>query len=144
MCDTEAGIILSLIKGGHSIMRALVFRNHRLALEPNYPQPELVPGEALVRVRQVGICNTDVEITRGYLDFAGVIGHEFVGVVERVAREQGASTPKSLVGKRVVGDINAACRKPSCAYCRSGMPTHCPDRTTLGILGRNGAFADYL
>src|SRR5712664_333478 len=98
-------------------MRALIFRNHQLALEPNYPQPELMPGEALVRVRQVGICQTDVEITRGYLDFEGVLGHEFVGAVERVGHEQGASTPSSLVGKRVVGEINAACGRASCDYC---------------------------
>src|SRR5258707_858385 len=125
-------------------MRALVYRNRHLMLERNYPLPGPPAGEALVRVLQVGICNTDVEITRGYMNFEGVLGHEFVGVVEKVAHEQGASTPEALVGKRVVGEINAACYKSSCAYCRSGMPTHCPERTTLGIVQRDGAFADYL
>ncbi len=63
-------------------MRALVYHNNTLTLEKNYPQPSLEPGEALIRVLQVGICNTDLEITRGYLAFQGVLGHEFVGIVE--------------------------------------------------------------
>lgn len=125
-------------------MRALVYRDHKLTLEENYPKPEPSPGEALIRVSQVGICNTDVEITHGYMNFEGVLGHEFVGVVEKVAHEQGASTPKALVGKRVVGEINASCYKSTCAYCSSGMSTHCPERTTLGIVQRDGAFAEYL
>lgn len=125
-------------------MRALVYRNRTLTLERDYPVPELPEGEALIRVSQVGICNTDIEITRGYMDFAGVLGHEFVGVVEEISREPGASTPKSLVGKRVVGEINAACRLPGCWYCQRGMHTQCPERTTLGILGRDGAFAEYV
>lgn len=125
-------------------MRALVYRNRALTLEREYQRPELPPGEALIRVSQVGICNTDLEITRGYMDFAGVLGHEFVGVVEEVSREPGASTPKSLVGKRVVGEINAACRLASCWFCQREMYTQCPERTTLGILGRDGAFAEYV
>ncbi len=125
-------------------MRALVHHNHTLTLEQNYRQPDLQPGEALIRVLQVGICNTDLEITRGYLAFDGVLGHEFVGVVETVYEGSGATAPKYLLGKRVVGEINAACHRADCAYCQRGMPTHCPQRTTLGIVNRDGAFADYV
>ncbi|HVU67729.1 MAG TPA: alcohol dehydrogenase catalytic domain-containing protein [Ktedonobacteraceae bacterium] len=125
-------------------MQALVYRQHALTLENTYPIPDPPDGEALIRVSQIGICNTDIEITRGYMDFEGVLGHEFVGVVEKIAHQPGASTPKALIGKRVVGEINAACRKSSCFYCQNGMHTHCPDRTTLGIGQRDGAFAEYL
>ena len=125
-------------------MRALIYRNNTLTLEKNYPRPDLQPGEALIRVLQAGICNTDLEITRGYLAFEGVLGHEFVGIVENVHEGPGASRPTYLIGKRVVGEINAACRRSDCLYCSQNMPTHCPDRTTLGILNRDGAFAEYL
>jgi len=125
-------------------MRALVSRGNELTLEPNYPAPTPVPGEALIHVHQVGICNTDLEIIRGYLGFMGVLGHEFVGIVEAVHEGPGASPPTYLIGKRVVGDINAACYRPDCVYCRQNMHTHCPDRTTLGIVHRDGAFAEYL
>ena len=125
-------------------MRALLFQNSQLTLDPDYPQPTPVEGEALIRVIMAGICNTDLEIVRGYLGFQGVLGHEFVGIVEDVYRETGASTPRSLIGKRVVGEINAACHRSDCTYCQHGMPTHCPNRTTLGIVNRNGAFADYV
>jgi threonine dehydrogenase-like Zn-dependent dehydrogenase len=125
-------------------MRALTYHNNALTLEKNYPRPDLQPGEALVRVLQAGICNTDLEITRGYLAFQGVLGHEFAGIVETVHEGPGASRPTYLVGKRVVGEINAACHRSDCFYCTHHMPTHCPDRTTLGILKRDGAFAEYL
>ena len=125
-------------------MRALIYRNNTLTLEKNYPRPDLQPGEALIRVLLAGICNTDLEITRGYLAFQGVLGHEFVGIVENVHEGPGASRPIYLIGKRVVGEINAACRRSDCLYCSQNMPTHCPDRTTLGILNRDGAFAEYL
>ena len=125
-------------------MRALVFRNNVLALEKNYPLPDLRSGEALIRVIMAGICNTDLEITRGYLAYEGVLGHEFVGIVEAVHEGPGASPATYLIGKRVVGDINAACYRSDCAYCQQKMFTHCPDRTTLGIVNRDGAFADYL
>ena len=82
-----------------------------------------------------GICNTDLELARGYMGFSGVLGHEFVGVVERA--EEAA-----LLGKRVVGEINIACGK--CAYCRDGLKNHCPNRSVLGILGKDGAFAEFL
>jgi threonine dehydrogenase-like Zn-dependent dehydrogenase len=92
-------------------------------------------GEALVRVLAAGICNTDIEITRGYARFRGTPGHEFVGVVEEAPDE-------SLVGRRVVGEINAGCGH--CADCRAGDPRHCRERTVLGIVNRDGAFAEYL
>lgn len=125
-------------------MHALVFRNNALALEKNYPRPDLQPGEALIKVLQAGICNTDLEVTRGYLTFQGVLGHEFVGIVEAVHEGPGASPPTYLIGKRVVGEINAACHRTDCVYCQQNMFTHCPNRTTLGILNRDGAFAEYL
>lgn len=125
-------------------MRALVYANNTLHLDHNYPPPAPVPGEALVRVTMAGICNTDIEITRGYLAFQGVPGHEFVGVVEEIYGAPAQNSYKRLVGKRVVGEINAACHRADCFYCSREMPTHCPNRTTLGIGGRDGAFADYL
>jgi len=117
-------------------MRALLCDNG-LRYDPAYPDPVPPPGEALIRVRLAGLCNTDLELVRGYLGFRGVLGHEFVGEVVQ------ASDPAWL-GRRVVGDINAACRSQQCEACKSGRYTHCPNRTTLGIAGRNGAFADYL
>jgi threonine dehydrogenase-like Zn-dependent dehydrogenase len=132
------------ISSGGVVMRALVYQNNRLTLERNHPKPDLVEGEALIRVLQAGICNTDLEIVRGYMNFQGILGHEFVGIVETVHEDPGASAPRYFIGKRVVGEINAACHRPDCLYCQSGMPTHCPARTTLGIVSRDGAFAEYL
>jgi len=125
-------------------MRALIFSNNVLTLEKNYRRPDLQSGEALIKVLQAGICNTDLEIIRGYMDFQGVPGHEFVGIVESVHEGPGATSPTYLIGKRVVGEINAACYRSDCAYCQRGMPTHCPNRSTLGILNRDGVFAEYL
>ena len=125
-------------------MRALVYQDTRLVLDRDYPIPAPVEGEALIRVTHAGICNTDLEIIRGYMAFQGVLGHEFVGVVEAVQGGPGATPLTSLIGKRVVGEINAACHRPDCSSCQRGMPTHCPNRTTLGIVNRDGAFADYL
>lgn len=116
-------------------MRALVL-DEELRFVEDYPTPTPAPGEALIRVRMAGICNTDIELLRGYMHFRGVPGHEFVGVVER------APGAEAWEGRRVVGDINAACGV--CATCRAGRHTHCPYRTTLGISGRDGAFAEYL
>lgn len=112
-------------------MQALLFDGQlRLA---DYPEPPLQSGEALIHPHLVGICNTDIEITRGYMGFRGVLGHEFVGTV--VACED-----RTWVGRRVVGEINAACR--SCSVCASGAESHCPHRTTLGIDRRDGAMAE--
>lgn len=115
-------------------MQALTF-DGTLRFRDDLPIPEAPPGEALVRTRLAGICNTDLEITRGYLNFHGVLGHEFVGEVV-----QSPSTPQ-LVGQRVVGEINAWCG--ACDTCRRGDLTHCPHRTTLGIDRRDGVMAEY-
>jgi len=95
-----------------------------------------MPAEALVRVTMSGICNTDLEIVRGYAGFSGTIGHEFVGIVEE------APGSPDLVGKRVVGEINAGCGH--CELCLGGDPRHCPERTVLGIVGRDGCHAEFL
>jgi threonine dehydrogenase-like Zn-dependent dehydrogenase len=115
-------------------MKAVWLEGGRLRLRHDVPVPEPPPGEVLVRVVAAGICNTDVELARGYYPYAGVLGHEFVGTVERGAA--------GLTGRRVVGEINAACG--DCAACRAGRRTHCERRTVLGIVNRHGAFADYL
>src|SRR6266852_5393994 len=125
-------------------MSALVYRDTDLVLDRDYPIPAPVDGEALIRVLLTGICNTDLEIVRGYMGFQGVLGHEFVGVVEEIYGDVAQERYGHLVGKRVVGEINAACYRPDCWYCQRGVPTHCPHRTTLGIVNRDGAFADYL
>ena len=114
-------------------MRALFFDGAIRLVELPTPRPEA--GEALVRVLTAGICNTDLELVKGYMGFRGVLGHEFVGLVEECANPH-------LKGKRVVGEINCVCHK--CQYCRLEMPHHCLNRTVLGIQGRNGAFAEYL
>ena len=102
-------------------VQALIF-DGALHLAGSYPQPAPQPGEALIRISLAGICNTDLEIVRGYAGFSGVLGHEFVGVVEQVGRDG----DRGWIGRRVVGEINIACG--SCRYCRSGMPTHCAER----------------
>jgi alcohol dehydrogenase len=115
-------------------MKALVF-DHELRLIEDYPRPTPGAGEALVRVLLAGICNTDLEIMRGYMGFAGVLGHEFVGLVEEAGDAQWA-------GRRVVGEINCACG--DCRTCRAGRPTHCPQRTTVGIAGHEGVLAEHV
>src|SRR2546430_16278946 len=115
-------------------MKALRFTAGKLKLT-DVPRPART-GEALVRVTLSGICNTDLEIVRGYAGFEGTIGHEFVGVVER------AWDRAEIVGKRVVGEINAGCG--TCPLCLGGDSRHCPTRTVLGIVGRGGAHAEYL
>jgi threonine dehydrogenase-like Zn-dependent dehydrogenase len=115
-------------------MKALRYENGQLGVaEVDTPRGEA--GEAVVRVSLAGICNTDVEIARGYAGFAGTLGHEFVGVVESAPDE-------SFVGRRVVGEINAGCGR--CELCATGDARHCPQRTVLGIVGRDGAFAEFL
>jgi threonine dehydrogenase-like Zn-dependent dehydrogenase len=114
-------------------MRALRFEEDKLRLaQVETPHRG---GEALVRVTTAGICNTDLEIVRGYANFSGTLGHEFVGVVED-------SPDSAQVGRRVVGEINAGCG--ACAQCDAGDARHCLNRTVLGIVARDGAFAEYL
>jgi alcohol dehydrogenase len=115
-------------------MRALLF-DTQLRLDTEYPEPTLQMGEALIRPHLVGICNTDIEITRGYMGFQGVLGHEFVGTIV-------ACDDHAWLGQRVVGEINAACGQ--CAVCARGATSHCPHRTTLGIDRRDGAMAELL
>jgi threonine dehydrogenase-like Zn-dependent dehydrogenase len=115
-------------------MQALWLENNQLCLRTDIPMPEPKPQEARVRVLRAGVCNTDLELLRGYYPYKGIIGHEFVGVVDR--------GPNHLQGRRVVGEINAACG--ICQYCKIDLPTHCENRTVLGIVNHNGAFADYL
>ena len=109
--------------------------------------PKLRPRWALIRVRMAGICNTDVEILRGYHQFRGVPGHEFVGEVAEVAGVS-ATERKRWVGKRVAGEINVSCSaygyKPVCSFCQRGLKTHCARRTVLGIVAHDGAFAEFL
>ena len=124
------------------MLAAVTRRKHVAVIQK--PLPRLKPSWALIRVRLAGICNTDIEILRGYHNFHGTLGHEFVGDVVRVA----SAKDRNWVGRRVVGEINLACaglgfRNP-CSYCRRGIPTHCARRRVLGILSHDGAFAEYL
>jgi threonine dehydrogenase-like Zn-dependent dehydrogenase len=117
-------------------MKAVVF-DKELKLVTNHPVPSRKGDEVLVGVSLAGICNTDLELMKGYMGFSGVFGHEFVGVVEEAPEGQG-----DFAGKRVTGEINLYCGE--CATCRAGMPTHCPNRSVLGILNKDGAMAEYL
>jgi len=116
------------------MMRAIVIDNG-VSLRRDYPEPAMMPAESIVRVRIAGICGTDLELAKGYMGYRGIPGHEFVGEVVESANS-------ALLGRRVVGEINAACG--ACRACAEGLGRHCPNRTVLGILGRDGAFADYL
>ncbi len=117
-------------------MRALLLTEQGLELQHNYPTPTPAPGEALIRVRLAGICSTDLQLLAGYKGgYRGVLGHEFVGEV--VA----APTAPDWIGKRVVGELNIGCG--NCALCRQGLGKHCRQRQSLGIIQRDGAFADY-
>ena len=126
-------------------MLAFEVANERLKPREK-PLPKLRPGWALVRVRLAGICNTDVEILRGYHHFRGTPGHEFVGEVADVHGVSAAK--KKWMGRRVCGEINVSCSahgyKPVCEFCRRGLKTHCARRTVLGIVNHDGAFAEYL
>jgi threonine dehydrogenase-like Zn-dependent dehydrogenase len=117
-------------------MRALWLEDRSLRVAEDVPIPAPPPGEARVRVLCAGICNTDLELVKGYYPFTGILGHEFVG---RVDSAPGA---EAWVGKRVVGEINATCG--TCAACAAGRRSHCERRSVLGIVGRHGAFAEYL
>ena len=117
-------------------MKALVYDNE-LKLDKNYPNPTVKDNEVLIKTSMVGICNTDYEITQGYMGYKGVIGHEFVGVVCEV----GKNVDKNLLNKRVVGEINCACN--DCSWCHQGLQRHCPNRSTLGIWQKDGCFSEY-
>jgi alcohol dehydrogenase len=121
--------------------------SHKKLQAAEKPLPEVLAGWALVRVRMAGICNTDVEILRGYHHFHGVPGHEFVGEVREV-RGVSPAAQKKWIGKRVTGEINIHCSafgyKPLCEFCQRGLVTHCARRKVLGIVGQDGAFAEYL
>jgi threonine dehydrogenase-like Zn-dependent dehydrogenase len=114
-------------------MRALVF-DQALSFRPRHPDPPEAGGDTLLRIRRAGICATDLEITKGYMAFTGVPGHEFVADVV-------ASPRAELVGQRVVGEINVVCGR--CDLCLSGLSSHCRNRSVLGIANHDGAFADF-
>ena len=119
-------------------MKAIVF-DKELKLENNYPKPVPQKGEALIKVKLAGICNTDYEITKGYMGYVGVLGHEFVGIVEDVNDDD-----KSWVGKRVVAEISWGCDDPNCEWCAKKNYRHCPNRHTIGIWKKDGCMAEYL
>ena len=114
-------------------MKATFFDGKQMIFDNNYPDPKF--NETLVQVNLAGICGTDLEILNGYMKYSGILGHEFVGTVVK-------SNNPNLIGKRVVGEINAGCTK--CDFCIRGMERHCPSRTVLGILKRDGSFAEFL
>src|SRR5512142_808210 len=113
-------------------MNALWLEDNKLSLR-DISQPRK-PNEALIKIRKAGICSTDLELVKGYYPYTGVIGHEFVGEVVE-------ADDVSWVGQRVVGEINVACGQ--CEQCRNGRPTHCEGRTVLGIVNRDGTFAEF-
>ena len=117
-------------------MKALVYDNG-LKLDNNYPMPKISDDEVLIKTTMVGICNTDYEITQGYMGYKGVLGHEFVGKVVEV----GKNCSKNLLNKRVVGEINCACN--NCSYCAQNLQRHCPNRSTLGIWKKDGCFSEF-
>lgn len=118
-------------------MRALVLEAEGgVQLLARYSEPVLLQGEVLIRPTRMGVCSTDLELCKGYMGFNGVLGHEFVGVVEAV----GQGVDKAWVGRRVVGEINCVCGQ--CDMCKGGLKEHCRDRTVLGIMGRDGCFAE--
>lgn len=121
-------------------MKAVVFNDKEgLVLKTDYPKPIPQKGEALIKVSMAGICNTDAEIIKGYMGYSGVLGHEFVGVVEEVN-----DADKSWIGKRVVAEISYGCDSPECPWCAVKNYRHCPDRHTIGILEKDGCFAEYI
>jgi len=113
-------------------MRSLWLENNRIDVRD--VQPARKPAEALIKIRKAGICSTDLELVKGYYPYTGILGHEFVGEVVE------ADDP-SWIGQRVVGEINIVCHQ--CEQCLNGRPTHCEQRTVLGIVNRDGTFAEY-
>ena len=119
-------------------MQSLLYISGHLQYSKQTPIPELTQGYALIKVSLAGICGTDLEIVKGYADFQGVLGHEFVGVVESVADP----SDKNWLSKRVVGSINIGCMQ--CVVCLRHGASHCPNRNVLGIRGKDGCFAEYI
>jgi threonine dehydrogenase-like Zn-dependent dehydrogenase len=117
-------------------MHALWLEDHTIEVRRRIPIPVPDSGHALIRVHKTGICNTDLELCKGYYPFSGILGHEFVGTIVAAP-----GAPERL-GERVVGDINISCG--TCATCRKGQPKHCLNRKVLGILDHHGALAQYL
>lgn len=117
-------------------MKAVVF-DETLKYVEDYEKPSPKKGEALIKVTYGGVCNTDKEITKGYMGYKGILGHEFTGIVEEINDED-----KSFLGKRVVGEINLGCK--DCEWCAKDLERHCPNRSTLGILAKDGCFAEYV
>ncbi len=130
--ESQTLAIIASMRYPDGEMRALYFKDGRIG-ERKTGKPRPARGEALVKVLYAGICSTDLEILEGYMNFSGIPGHEFSGIVE---------TPRRLAGRRVTGEINVGCGR--CDLCRGGLAKHRPDRTVLGISGRDGAFAEYL
>ncbi len=123
-------------------MQSLWLENKQLEIRQT-PIP-IKAGEALIKIRLAGICGTDLEMVKGYYPFSGIPGHEFVGEVQEIypsADRQNNPADRELIGKRVVGEINAGCGK--CEQCLNGRRTHCENRSVLGIIGRDGIFAEY-
>ena len=117
-------------------MKAVVF-NRELKFVEDYEKPELKENEVLIKPKMLGICNTDEEITKGYMGYNGVLGHEFVGIVEDVYDKKHSS----LIGKRVAGEINLGCN--NCIDCFNNLQRHCKNRQTLGIFNKDGCFSEY-
>jgi len=115
-------------------MKAVVLEEKDLSLI-NIDVPERSAGEALIKIIYAGICNTDIELTKRYMNYHGILGHEFVGMVVEATNE-------NLIGRRIVGEINIGCGE--CAWCLSSMSRHCPNRSVLGILNKNGVMAEYV
>ena len=117
-------------------MRGIYYDGSRAVYREDLPMPVPEEDESLIRILLAAVCNTDKEILRGYRpNFRGVMGHEFVGIVEQ-------SPDASLVGKLVVGELNRGCGR--CIYCRTGREKHCPDRKVIGMEGKDGCFAEYM
>src|SRR3954469_5451916 len=116
-----------------NFMLAVHVENRRVGVR-NVRRPSRSAGSALIRLILGGICNTDLELQRGYYGFAGTPGHEFVA-------EVGAADSPALLGKRVAGEINLSCTH--CDWCRRGLGRHCPNRTVLGIVNQPGAFEEF-
>jgi threonine dehydrogenase-like Zn-dependent dehydrogenase len=116
------------------MMKGVWFDGNEPSVREDLPIPEPAPGEVLIRVELAGVCSTDLEILKGYMGFAGVIGHEFVGTVRE--------GPDRWRNRRVVAEINCPCG--DCEYCRGGLGNHCPQRGVIGISARDGAMAEYI